>query len=911
MKRLLSAALLLMVGSAIALAANTKKTVTQVSTTVSLTDDVDYHISGKEPFTTTGSIDIVNTDHAVVIFDALKPTQAKSYLSYIKINGVDAKDNTNCQVKIYDRGAIILPYGTATRPLTLYDGAGFSGESDNSLTEGHNGSGYMKDMPKAWNNRVKSFKLKRGYMVTFALKKSGRGYSRCFIAADSDLEVDLTKESSGLMSGRVSSYRIFKWYDTSKVGYAGTDANVNNLLNTTWFYGWNADPINPGADREYVPQHHHEGWPSIDDVGKNGTSAHALGNNEPDNKADDREQDLDPVNVLANWEKMMATGKRLGSPAMSGNKNWLKQFMDSIDAKGWRVDFIAVHDYNLNDRGSKLWNTSDYSSIGNGRPVWLTEMNYGANWTSWPGSNTDGNAANYKIELDHFGPTIDGYNEADYVERYAFYNWVQDCRMVHNTNDQTLASKNYLTPMGEYYANTNSGLAYNSKKEFIPKNPPVAAVSDLTGTFKPGSKSCTVTWTNMNGDLSKTIILQRKVGSGRYETIATFDGISNEETSKLKFTDTVEPGSSYTYRVIDSLYNKKAAMSNDFTLYTAQTSGAGNVQYGSSTSMPKDKGYAFFTEPFNEQPAVVFGSATMKNTPTSTNSVGIINNLLSITPQSGAFTYLTYQENLWTNTTATKAETSNFISAKPGNGKIGELNYETGYVSNGDGISYANASSYGSDVVEVTFQQPFAEAPVVMITPLHTSATIPVLMWRVFDVTKEGFKFQLQYESTQTKSMAQRKVCYFAIDKGTGKDGNGALFTVGCKEMTFKSANVAMDYDTTLVNPIMLAQLQSFNYQAAAILRLASVGEANARLRMQVDPTNTDMVLTTSRSATENVGYILISEDPEPVGIQDISNEAAAIRPADDSIFDLSGRRLGGTLKKGIYIINGQKVLVK
>ena len=325
--------------------------------------------------------------------------------------------------------------------------------------------------------------------------------------------------------------------------------------------------------------------------------------------------------------------------------------------------------------------------------------------------------------------------------------------------------------------------------------------------------------------------------------------------------------------------------------------------------MPLEKGYAFFTEPFNEQPAVVFGSATMKNTPTSTNSVGIINNLLSVTPQSGAFTYLTYQENLWTNTTATKAETSNFISAKPGNGKIGELNYETGYVSNGDGISYANAGSYGSDVVEVTFQQPFAEAPVVMITPLHTSATLPVLMWRVFDVTKEGFKFQLQYESTQTKSMAQRKVCYFAIDKGTGKDGNGALFTVGCKEMTFKSANVAMDYDTTLVNPIMLAQLQSFNYQAAAILRLASVGEANARLRMQVDPTNTNMVLTTSRSATENVGYILISEDPEPVGINTVQDSGFKVQ--DSSIFDLSGRRLEGTLKKGIYIINGQKVLVK
>ena len=901
MKRLLSAALLLMVGSAIALAANTKKTVTQVSTTVSLTDDVDYHISGKEPFTTTGSIDIVNTDHAVVILDAVKPSKAKNYLSYIKINGAEAKNNTNCQVKLYNLGTIILPYGTATRPLTLYDGAGFSGESYNSLTEGHTG-GYMNDIPKAWNNRVKSFKLKRGYMVTFALKKSGRGYSRCFIAADSDLEVDLTKESSGLMSERISSYRIFKWYDAGKkqLANAAGDKTSLDLLNVQSTYDWGQGNTSLQPDYEWVPNHIYEDWPSTSTIGSTSQSPHTKANNEPRNQSDDTPQDLETI--LNNWENMMRTGLRLCSPASwDGSDYWnatgfLADFLDEVDKRGWRCDIIDLHCY---------WPEGNFGNVSNWsnkykRPIWISEWCWGASWNNNGSFSGNATEASFAAAIKNITTNL---NNNPAVERYFYWNGENGafpCKLTRN---------GALTQAGQYYSTMDSGLGYTGYVNYVPHAPTPEAISDLTGTFKPGSKSCTVTWTNMNGDLSKTIILQRKVGSGRYETIASFDGISNEETSKLKFTDTVEPGSSYTYRVIDTLFNKKTAMSNDFTLYTAQTSGAGNVQYGSSTSMPLDKGYAFFAESFDEQPAVVFGSATMKNTPTSTNSVGIINNLLSVTPQSGAFTYLTYQENLWTNTTATKAETSNFISAKPGNGKIGELNYETGYVSKGDDISYANAGSYGSDVVEVTFQQPFAEAPVVMITPLHTSATLPVLMWRVFDVTKEGFKFQLQYESTQTKSMAQRKVCYFAIDKGTGKDGNGALFTVGCKEMTFKSANVALDYDTTLVNPIMLAQLQSFNYQAAAILRLASVGEANARLRMQVDPTNTNMVLTTSRSATENVGYILISEDPEPVGINTVQDSGFKVQ--DSSIFDLSGRRLEGTLKKGIYIINGQKLLVK
>ena len=38
------------------------------------------------------------------------------------------------------------------------------------------------------NNRIRSFKLKRGYMVTFSNNPAGRGYSRCFIADQADLE---------------------------------------------------------------------------------------------------------------------------------------------------------------------------------------------------------------------------------------------------------------------------------------------------------------------------------------------------------------------------------------------------------------------------------------------------------------------------------------------------------------------------------------------------------------------------------------------------------------------------------------------------------------------------------------------------------------------------------------------------
>ena len=169
-------------------AANTKTTVEQVTGTVELTDDVDYHITSSEPFATTGSINFINTEHAVVFLDNLKPSKARNMLVFIKINGEDAIINKNCQIRIYNQGSLILPYGTAGA-LTVYSENNFEGESCSDFNFNSSG-GYMQTLKTSQlNNRIRSFKLKRGYMVTFAIGSEGRGYSRCFIADEEDLEV--------------------------------------------------------------------------------------------------------------------------------------------------------------------------------------------------------------------------------------------------------------------------------------------------------------------------------------------------------------------------------------------------------------------------------------------------------------------------------------------------------------------------------------------------------------------------------------------------------------------------------------------------------------------------------------------------------------------------------------------------
>ncbi|MGM9733743.1 MAG: hypothetical protein ACI3YT_06455, partial [Prevotella sp.] len=151
-----------------AVGANTSTAVDQVTSAVTVADDVDYHITGSVPFTADGSIDITATDHAVIIFDNVKPSKLLAYLKYIKINGADAVNNSTCQVKIYNRGSILLPYSKDIKPLTVYSGTNFTGTAVNDFGLEHKG-GFMNTLTEAkLNNKIRSFKLKRGYMVTFS-----------------------------------------------------------------------------------------------------------------------------------------------------------------------------------------------------------------------------------------------------------------------------------------------------------------------------------------------------------------------------------------------------------------------------------------------------------------------------------------------------------------------------------------------------------------------------------------------------------------------------------------------------------------------------------------------------------------------------------------------------------------------
>lgn len=877
---------LLLATSLTMFADNTSQTVTEVAAPVTLSTDVDYHITSTTPFATTGSIDITNTDHAVVIFDNLVPSKAADFLGHITINGAKAVKNGNCQLRVYNGGAILLPFSDST-PLTIYTEAGFEGTTANDFSV----NTIYSLAGKTYNNHIRSFKLKRGYMVCFATQTNGQGYSRVFIADQADREVSALP---AVLKDKISFIRISKWNNVHKRGWAGywNDA-VQEKFNTSWCYNWDAS-THQWDDREYVTQHHHEGWPGIADVGNNTGGANILGNNEPDNKADDKEQDIDVKNVLANWPQMMATGRRLGSPAVSGNYSWLYEFIDSIDARGWRCDFIGVHSYWYMDRGSWENQLRNISSRCGNRPIWITEMNYGANWTGWPGSDTSGSDANYAIQMQHMAPILDYLNNAPYIERYAYYNNVQDCRYA--------IAEDQLTPIGEYYANLPAKLAYNPAYEYIPKTPKTYAPSDFTVTFVPRTSVCKLQWLNPNGEFADSMYVERKDGAkGEWKRIAKVDVVEST-TKQYSYTENVTESGSYYYRIHVIDFANRNLYSSEVTNVVNGTEGDADFQWGQMNINNNDDNYNFFRHAFEDKPAIVFGSPSRANANTYS-----VENVSSVTN-----TYCVSKFFPWNcdgdEQTFTKNEISSYLAVKPGNGKVGDLNYEAGLLTDAAGKTlYVKG-----DTVEYQFKQPFAEAPVVFVTPLTSFKNYPLIA-RVWDVTKDGFKIVLtrQYGmKAKYPSIVQQRVSYVAIDKGT-TSAYGKVFTVKDTTLTYTIRTQAkkLTYAHELQDPMMYCQFQTFNRNIFSMLRtsahMSSINNS-CYFYANVDSSDPDNTVSSAKPLSETIGWMTIGTDVS-TGIESVkADESAnlAIEVSDNGVLVRDAQSAAVM----VYSLNGAQV---
>lgn len=218
-----------------------------------------------------------------------------------------------------------------------------------------------------------------------------------------------------------------------------------------WYYNWRTDQMyTEGHVRrsvEFVPMIH-----GRDDVNKHIRSdlhpKALLGFNEPDGATGDHQANMSVAEAVRLWPKLERHGLRLGSPATTqgqtlGARSWQSQFMNEVDRKGLRVDFMAVHYYSKNGdvRHFRDWLHRVYAEYR--RPIWVTEFAY----IDWSRPNSVSYAQNARFMRE----AIAMLEELPFVERHAWfaanpYAWGSSTPQIHLVHDNLTP-----TPVGEAF----------------------------------------------------------------------------------------------------------------------------------------------------------------------------------------------------------------------------------------------------------------------------------------------------------------------------------------------------------------------------------------------------------------------------------------------------------------------------
>jgi len=191
----------------------------------------------------------------------------------------------------------------------------------------------------------------------------------------------------------------------------------------SWYYNWAAAPdgISGTAAASFVPMIRDAAGATaanLNVVSREGPVL--LGFNEPDLAS---QANMTVAQALDRWPGLMATGLTLGSPAVASGAatpgGWLDQFMAGARARGYRVDFIAVHWYGADfSTGPAVQQLESYLAAVYARyhlPVWVTEFaltSYGGAAATFPSE------AQQAAFLTAATTMLDGL---PYVQRYAWF----------------------------------------------------------------------------------------------------------------------------------------------------------------------------------------------------------------------------------------------------------------------------------------------------------------------------------------------------------------------------------------------------------------------------------------------------------------------------------------------------------
>ena len=506
------------------------------STNYELKDKSELRVSNS----TIANTGIVNfkSESAWLILDGIVPSVAiASHLNYIAINGQPAVNNVNVRVTNYLQGCVILPHAPDYNALSIYKDDAFSGDEMKCYPYKY----YKTVDLGSFDNTISSFKLKKGYMATFAQNENGTGYSKVYIAEKEDIEISSLPVG---LNNLTSFVRVFPWRYTAKKGFGSGFVDFNRsitpaqLTKSSWFYNWGVPTLEDVTDYEFVTMKSYANsltdnkWQEIVNINY---SNHLLGYNEPNNAG--------PLNMtvkdqLKYWPKFMESGMRLGSPAPT---NWDEffEFMDKCDELNYRVDFVAIHDYGEGTAETFYRNCKRVHDRTR-RPIWVTEFNWGGTWsTATP---------TYTQIATRIAEIIDKYDTEGIIERYAIFNFSEEVNRSGGVQNRSVfytpAIPDYrITPIGEAYRDNVSSMSFNPAEEIniplklvAPQNLKITNVNSITNKL---------VWENLNFAEIGTLFIERASGSGGYITVAQISSNNTSYNDDISATGLVQ----YNYRL--------------------------------------------------------------------------------------------------------------------------------------------------------------------------------------------------------------------------------------------------------------------------------------------------------------------------------------------------------------------------
>lgn len=410
---------------------------------LTLAGDSKLYLTESSPLEDSTEITIISYD-AWIFMPAVNAVEVLENIApKIRIFGELPVDMINARISQYYAGTAIAGYKTDLTPLRVYDNTSLSDDFGDIPVEVVCSTSAI---PGNMNNRISSFKLKKGYMATLAVEPDGTGMSKVYIASESDVVIDALPAA---LDDAVSFIRVVPWIWVNKKG----TGKLIDGVGASWFYDWGKNN-NSLVDREYAVM----GWGKTSFDSQNEINSliskkkvtHVMSFNEPDdcNGQSGKWGKLCVVDTAAKYHRnLMKSGLRIISPSGRENAevNWLKNMNTLAVPAGTRMDVIAMHwyDWGASPKTTPNANPADVFNRFKNKvtacynyykmPIWITEFNANPSRTR--------SVQNGFLEL-----ALPWLEKTPYVERYAYF-------QPNGGNGDYFDTEGNLTSTGEIYLN--------------------------------------------------------------------------------------------------------------------------------------------------------------------------------------------------------------------------------------------------------------------------------------------------------------------------------------------------------------------------------------------------------------------------------------------------------------------------